>query len=111
MNHYRNRLAVFALVCALAFAGAASAQTTTFTYQGRFTDATVLQPTNGTYEMQFKAFDAAANGNQLASTITNSTVQVVNGVFTVQLDFGAQTFHGPDVFLEISVRPVGDASA
>ena len=89
----------------------AFAQTTQFTYQGRFTDSTAVQPTNGTYEMQFKAFDAATNGNQFASTVTLPTVQVVNGIFTVSLDYGAQTFRGADVFLEIAARPAGSANA
>ena len=35
-------------------------QTTAFTYQGKLTDTNVASPTNGTYEMQFKAFDAAS---------------------------------------------------
>ena len=104
-------LAIFTL-CAFACCGAtANAQTTQFTYQGRFTDSTVPQPTNGTYEMQFKAFDAATNGNQLAATITFPTIQVVNGIFTVTLDYGAQTFRGADVFLEIAARPAGSQNA
>lgn len=85
------------------------AQTTTFTYQGRFTDTTVTQPTNGAYEMQFKAFDGVANGNQFGATITLPTVQVTNGVFAVPLDFGAATFQGADVYLEIGVRPAASA--
>jgi len=92
------------------FAAAIFAQTTAFTYQGRFTDSTLPQPTNGTYEMQFKVFDEMTNGNQFDSTLTLPTVQVVNGIFTVTLDYGALTFRGQDVFLEISVRPVGSAN-
>ncbi len=92
------------------FATAIFAQTTAFTYQGRFTDSTLPQPTNGTYEMQFKVFDEVTNGNQFDSTLTLLTVQVVNGIFTVTLDYGALTFRGQDIFLEISVRPVGSAN-
>ncbi len=86
------------------------AQTTQFTYQGRFTDSTLPQPTNGTFEMQFKVFDSATNGNQIDSTLTLPTVQVVNGIFTVTLDYGATTFRGQDIFLEIGVRPVASAN-
>ena len=55
----------FLLYCAafcffLLNVGATLAQTTTFTYQGRFTDSTVVQPTNGVYNMSFKLFGAAA---------------------------------------------------
>ncbi len=85
-------------------------QTTTFTYQGRFTDSTAVQPTNGIYEMEFKAFDAAVNGNQFATTVNLPSVRVINGIFTVSLDYGAQTFRGANVFLEISVRPSGSSN-
>lgn len=86
------------------------AQSPQFTYQGRFTDSTAVQPTNGTYEMEFKAFTAPTAGTQLGSTATLPTVQVTNGIFTVMLDFGALTFRGADVFLDISVRPSGSAN-
>jgi len=86
------------------------AQTTTFTYQGRFTDGGTAA--NGVYDMQFKVFDSPSvgTGNQIASTITNGAVTVNSGVFTVQLDFGASGFSGADRFLEIGVRLSGDAN-
>ena len=85
----------------------ASAQTTTFTYQGRLTDGGTTA--NGTYDMQFKLFDGA--GNQLASVITNSAVQVSSGVFNVTLDYGAAAFTGADRLLEIGIRSAGDPNA
>jgi len=102
-------------ICALAItsllvgAGSALAQTTTFTYQGRFTDGGTV--VNGTYEMQFKLFDSptVGAGSQIGSTITNSTVAINSGVFTVQLDFGTGGFSGADRFLEIGVRPNGSS--
>ena len=66
------------------------AQTTAFTYQGRFTDSTVALPTNGTYNMQFALFDAM--NAPVGTAITVASVQVVNGIFTVNLDFGAPAF-------------------
>ncbi len=105
----RIKFLVLAII-ALCVPAISNAQTTQFTYQGRFTDSTVAQPTNGTYEMEFKAFDAVLGGNQFDSTITMPTVQVVNGIFTVTLDYGAQTFRGADVFLEIAARPAGGAN-
>ena len=38
------------------------AQTTQFTYQGKLSESGV--PANGTYEMQFKLFDALTGGTQ-----------------------------------------------
>jgi hypothetical protein len=40
----------------------ALAQNSTFTYQGRLTDGGA--PANGTYELEFKLFDAASGGTQ-----------------------------------------------
>jgi hypothetical protein len=88
------------ILCFACF-GAAFGQTTDFTYQGRFTDSGQAQPTNGTYQMQFALFDAG--GNQIGATITNQTVQVVNGIFTVSLDFGTNSFSGASRFLQVSV--------
>ena len=83
------------------------AQTPSFTYQGRFTDGGTAA--NGVYDMQFKLFDSSSvgTGNQLGSTITNGAVAIVNGVFTVQLNFGGAAFSGPDRFLELGVRRAG----
>lgn len=92
------------------FAASAMAQTTEFTYQGRFTDSSQAQPTNGTYEMQFRLFDNpnAGQGMQQGATVTKPTVQVTNGIFTVGLDFGAGNFaSGGNLYLELSVRPAG----
>jgi hypothetical protein len=80
------------------------AQTTAFTYQGRFTDSTLPQPTNGTYNMQFALFDAVSNGNQIGVTVTIPAVQVVNGIFTVSLDYpAAASFDSSPRFLQITV--------
>lgn len=81
----------------------AQAQTSTFTYQGRFTDSGTAA--NGTYDMQFKLFDGA--GNQIGQTITSNAVAVTSGVFTVQLDYGVAGFPGADRLLEIGVRLAG----
>jgi len=89
----------------------APAQTTSFTYQGRFTDGGTAA--NGAYDMQFRLFDSATvgAGNQIGSTINNGAVSVKEGVFTVQLDYGAAAFAGADRYLEIGVRPAGSADA
>src|SRR5215471_14917113 len=79
------------------------AQTTAFTYQGRLTDSGATA--SGTYEMQFKLFDGTSN--QIGSTITNSSVAVSDGVFTVTLDYGGAAFSGADRYLEIGVRRSG----
>ena len=78
------------------------AQGTAFTYKGRLTDNGT--PTTGTYEMRFAIYDAASGGNQLGSPVTNSPVDVSDGLFTVMLDFGDGVFPGANRWLQIGVR-------
>ena len=96
---------VLALLCLLFGASAALAQTTSFSYQGRLTEGGA--PPTGTYDMKFRLYDAGGNPQGSPDTVTLDSpgVQVTNGVFTVQLDFGAGTFDGNARFLEISVCP------
>src|SRR5437879_2887657 len=94
------------LVVALTMgASTAFAQTSSFTYQGRLTDGGT--PANGNYDLQFALFDSLSGGAQVGSTQTLNTVAVSIGVFTVNLDFGANAFTGANRFLEISARPTG----
>src|SRR5262245_26494332 len=86
----------------------ASAQTSSFTYQGRLTDGGTSA--NGNYDLQFALFDSLSGGTQVGSTLTLNTVAVSNGVFTVSLDFGASAFNGANRFLEISARPAGSGA-
>ncbi len=99
------------ILITLAAASNALAQTTVFTYQGRLSEGTT--PPSGTYEMEFKLFDAPTGGTQQPqpnpvtislTAANNSAVTVTNGVFSVQLDFGAGAFPGAARYLEISVR-------
>lgn len=70
---------------AVIFIGDAHGETTEFTYQGRLTDAG--NPATGMYDFQFKLFDSTdfVTGIQQGPTLTRFAVEVMNGVFTVQL--------------------------
>ena len=95
------------LLCTLVLACATQtvlAQTGAFTYQGKLNDGG--NPANGNYDLQFKLYDALTGGAQIGMR-TRTDVPVSGGVFTVQLDFAAGAFGGPDRFLEIGVRPAG----
>jgi hypothetical protein len=86
------------------------AQGTALTYQGKLTAAG--SPANGNYDMQFKLYDTqiVGTGTQQGATMTNPTVAVSSGSFTVQLDFGASVFTGAPRYLEIGVRTAGDSN-
>src|SRR5207237_6606829 len=88
-SHLPSQLLLAAVLLLLAFMPTA-AQTTSFTYQGRLNDGGT--PANGTYDMQFKLYDTGTVGTcslqGSPNTVTNSTVQVTNIIFTLQLQFG-----------------------
>lgn len=76
-----------------------------FTYQGRLVDGNALA--NGNYELRFRLFDQLTAGNQVNGDVSQATVAVTNGLFTVQLDFGAGAFNGAGRWLELAARPAG----
>jgi hypothetical protein len=79
---------------------------TNFTYQGQLKQAGA--PLNSTADFEFRLFNALSGGEQVGSTDPVSNVNVVNGLFTVSLDFGAVAFNGDQRWLEIRARsPAG----
>jgi hypothetical protein len=91
----------FALMVLLAGINRVAAQgTTAFTYQGQLRDGGTNA--NGVYTMIFKLYDALTSGNQIGTAITNSP-NLFNGLFTVNLDFGAGAFNGSARWLDITV--------
>lgn len=75
---------------------------TGFSYQGRLTDSGL--PGDGIYDFRFRLYDAEAGGNVVGPLIALDDVDVVQGLFTVVLDFGA-VFDGTALWMEIEVRP------
>ncbi len=58
------------------------------------------------YDMVFGLYGVATGGTAVATAINVKPVKVVDGVFSVSLDFGAGAFNGQARWLEISVRLV-----
>src|SRR5438876_1633933 len=107
-SRFGKSFALFTIVLAMSLgATTARAQTTSFTYQGRLTDGGTAA--NGNYDLQFALWDALSGGTQQPQpgpiTVTLNSVLVSGGIFTVQLDFGANAFPGANRFLEIGARP------
>ena len=91
----------FVLLALLAGVNHVAAQgTTAFTYQGQLRDGGTNA--NGAYIMIFKLYDAVTNGNQIGTTITNKPT-LFNGLFSVNLDFGASAFNGKARWLDITI--------
>lgn len=76
-----------------------------FSYQGRLLSGGT--PANGQFDFQFSLWDAATGGNNVAGTLNVLTVTVTSGLFTTQLDFGADAFQGQGRWMQIAVRPAG----
>ncbi|MHC4691815.1 MAG: hypothetical protein ACYS67_03665 [Planctomycetota bacterium] len=82
---------------------------TVFTYQGRLLHDS--EATDGPHDFEFKLYDSPVGGNQLASTIDINDLDVIDGYFTVELDFNdPNVFNGEACWLDISVRP-GDSNS
>ena len=90
-------LAMFNIEPSTAFAQG----TTAFTYQGQLSDGGTNA--SGAYTMVFALYDAATDGGQIGNRITNSAA-LANGLFTVNLDFGAGAFNGSARWLDITVQ-------
>lgn len=116
MHLVKSRLVPLGTLCLLAIAsllltgnGFAAPQRSTpaaslgtaITYQGRLNEAN--KPANGPRDFRFILYDSDAGGTQVGTTIMLDDVQVVNGIFTVPLDFG-NIFDGTALWLEVSVR-------
>lgn len=81
---------------------------TSFTYQGELKvipgGNDIVIPANAAFDFEFQLYDAQNNGLQVGPTVLLNDVQVAQGVFTVELDFGMSPFVGDQLFLAISLR-------
>jgi len=92
---------VFGLTLCLAQVGGAVPMGTAFTFQGRLLDEG--RPADGLYDFEFKLFDADEGGNQKGNTVDFNDLDVIDGHFVVELDFGSSVFNGSAVWLETTV--------
>ena len=78
---------------------------TAFTYQGKLTAAG--QPAQGVLDLSFTLYDAASGGSSVGPSCKINGVALADGLFTVTVDFGPNTFDGSPRWLEIGVRTNG----
>ena len=84
---------------------------TVFTFQGRLLDDNA--EADGVYDFQFKLFDSPYEGysKQQGSDVNKPGVDVIDGYFTVELDFGDVFLTDEARWLGIGVRPGGSNDA
>ncbi len=88
-------------VLALTLSAQAADLGSSITYQGRLDmDGS---PLTGEADLGFSLWDADVGGNQIGFGIAAAAVPIVDGVFTIELDFGAMAFVGDARWLEIKV--------
>ncbi len=73
-----------------------------FTYQGQLKDGG--SPANGDYDFEFRLYDADTGGTQIGSAFPVDDWPVIDGLFTVEVDFGAGAFTTDARWIEIDVR-------
>lgn len=81
--------------------------TTAITFQGQLElDG---QLANGSFDFEFTLYDGPdpLTANPVGLVVVVLDVQVVDGIFTVLLDFGPGVFDGTPLWLETRVRPAG----
>ena len=102
---------MLAITCAVsALAAAQGPVSTGWTYQGQLKDTG--SPATGLYDMIFALYDAASGGSRTGPLLAFDgiggnppAVTIVDGLFTVELDFGTGIFTGDALWLQIAVRP------
>lgn len=105
----RNCINLFSIMLVTIFSALAASpvfsQATSFTYQGKVTEGGI--PANGNYRMIFTLYDSpiVGAGNQIGQPTAEIDAQIINGIFSVQVDFGANVFDGNPRYLEISLKP------
>jgi len=95
----------FGLIVCLPKVGQAAPMGTAFTYQSRLIDAN--KPADGLYDFQFKLFDDpnVVIGKKIGGDVNVADLDVIDGYFAVELDFGSGVFDGNERWLEMGVRP------
>ncbi|MFK7956323.1 MAG: hypothetical protein AB8B96_09525 [Lysobacterales bacterium] len=76
--------------------------TSGFTYQGKLQSNNT--PANGFFDFEFALHDAETDNAQIGSNVFVEDVVVIDGVFSVALDFGTEPYAGDQLWLDISVR-------
>lgn len=78
-----------------------------FSYQGELLSNDA--PANGIYDLKMELWSTLTGGTTVAASITLEDVEVINGLFNIELDFGDAVYNGEDNYLKVQVRD-GDST-
>lgn len=79
----------------------AQAVTTAFTYQGVLKNGGA--PVNGTVDLRFTLWDAAAAGAQVGASVPVNGITLTDGLVVTSLNFGVSAFGGNQRWLQIEI--------
>jgi hypothetical protein len=97
-------IAMMLAAASLTLSAYAQQSSTAFTYQGFLKDNN--NPANAKYDLQFTLYDAPTGGNQIGNPVVIEDLEITNGLFTVEIDFGINPFSsGQRRWIEIGIRP------
>ena len=103
--HFGYRAGLGGWLASLAMAMPLFGAALPFTYQGQLKQGGA--PIQGLVDLQVGLWNKPADGDEL-EVVGFKAVEVVNGLFTVDLVFDPRFFNGDALFLEISVRSPAD---
>jgi hypothetical protein len=102
----KKKIAAYFMTIVIVFCmsgvGEAEPVGTGFTYQGR-----LLEDSNAPtdlYDMQFRLFGSVSEEDQIGDDVNKPDVNVIDGYFTVVLDFNDFAFDGNSRWLQVGVR-------
>lgn len=90
------------------YSAAQAPQGSSWTYQGQLKSDG--RSVNDSVDLDFTLWDDETDGNQVGPVLNTTNFTIIDGLFSVELDFGPDAFDGRARWLEIAVRVPHDPS-
>jgi hypothetical protein len=109
MTRLNSKLALSLTLLAATPVFAGTPVSSAFTYQGQLNLAGL--PVDATADFEMTLWDDESGGQMISSAVTVTDILIADGLFTVEIDFGADAFNGEARWLEIDVRSPSGAGS